>query len=538
MNAAATAPAAPVPAEVEDLVRSSDTDSIYSQRDRAREAIERRIRFRGRFSFLFPVAIVGMASLLALFSPASAWTMVLIVTITTLYIIVPAKPAILITFFLAMAIDNPNGIPGAGNYRPPLIFIGEAIYKNLEPLPLCLLDLLAGACLLRGLFHFRTESKARIQRERVFARVMSIALVSLTIGLIWGLSRGGDLKQAVYQTRTMFYMPCFGIAISVLGDLEFLRRLKTVLLMAAAAKGLTSIYPYFWVEAKDPLRPMEYVTIHADSMLYSMAFAVILASWIANVNKRLRRGHAVVMFLTLMGLYMNQRRIAFVSMAFAMILMYLDAPTWRRAQVNKLISRWMPVFILYMALAVSGVSNNVVFRPGLSLRGIVIQQEEDTSSQTRDIENYNLWATYRPNPILGTGFGHKYDELVVAAFIGDVFPQYRNLPHNSFLGLFAFGGMVVAVSFYSIFPATMYLALRAAKRRVSPEKWSYAIFGCSGIVAMLVQAFGDVGLHDPTVGVYAGVAVGVCGALYCMNDPKKLPKGALVDARTAVKLTT
>ena len=39
---------------------------------------------------------------------------------------------------------------------------------------------------------------------------------------------------------------------------------------------------------------------------------------------------------------------------------------------------------------------------------------EDSSTQTRDIENFNLIHTLKQHPVLGSGFGHEYIELVQA----------------------------------------------------------------------------------------------------------------------------
>jgi O-Antigen ligase len=524
-------PAVPLPIEESDKGMSTVIGG-----DRAKERLVRSARFRKRAGFVIPMSVVGLASLAALIDPLISWLLVLIVVIFTAFLVAPVKPALLIVLGLATAVDNPRSIPASGNWESPWIFIGDALFKNLEPLPLSMLDLVAGACLLRGLFHFRRESRARLQRERVFGQLAAICVGGLLFALAHGLLRGGDLKQSVYQMRAMLYIPSFGIAIATVGDIRFLRQLKSVLLFSAIAKGLTGIYPYLFVEAKSAKTPMDYVTIHADSVLYSMAFAAIIAAWIADVEKRLRRFHFVAMLMTLVGLYMNQRRIAFVSMIFALGLMYLDAPPRKKRQINKFISKYLPMFVIYMAIAFSGVSRNAVFRPALSLRSVVIQ--DDRSSSTRDIENYNLYATFRPNPLIGTGFGHEYNEVQAADYIGDYFPQYRYLPHNSFLGLWAFGGIVTAMAFYSIFPTSLYLGLRAAKRHDSPERWTFAMIGAAGIAAVLVQAFGDVGLHDSSVGIFGGIAVGMLGALYCANETTDRARHQPKDDRTAVRLTT
>ncbi len=527
------APPGPVKVEPHDIA-SNEFEPFGGEFDGAVELLRRQDRFRRRASFLLPVSIVGLASLAALINPLLSWLIVLVSIAVTIFIVTPVRPLLLVTFFFALAVDNPRSIPASGNWSAPWIFIGGALFKNLDPLPVSLLDIVAGACLIRGLFHFRTESRTRIDRERVFGRLIAISVSALLIAFFWGMVRSGDLKQAIYQMRPMLEMPSFAIAIATVGDLHFLRKLKKVVLLAAGCKALTGLYPYVFLKS-NPAYEFEYVTIHADSVLYVMAFAAVVAAWLSGVDKRLKRFHGTALTLTLVGLYTNERRIAFVSMALALLVMYLDAPIPRKRQINKFASRYIPMFVLYLVVAFTGVSRNAIFRPALSLRSVVIQ--DDRSSSTRDIENFNLFATYRPNPLLGVGFGHEYNEVVAADYIGDVFPQYRFLPHNSFLGLWAFGGMVGAMGFLSLFPTSLYLALVAAKRTHSPEVWSFAMIGAAGIAATLVQAFGDVGFHDPSIGLLGGIAIGICGALYCANDPKKRPVEAThSDARVAVKL--
>ena len=71
---------------------------------------------------------------------------------------------------------------------------------------------------------------------------------------------------------------------------------------------------------------------------------------------------------------------------------------------------------------------------GISLRALPV----GVTSETRNIENYNLIMTLKSNPILGSGWGHEYEEVSVAYSIKEFFEQYRYIPHNSLVGLVAF----------------------------------------------------------------------------------------------------
>jgi O-Antigen ligase len=482
---------------------------------------------------LISVAVVGLSALAGLFSPILSLSIVAIAIAITAVIYIPVQPLMLIVAFLSLAIDNPRASPANGNWSPWFQEIAGLLYRSLKPLPVGPLDLLAIACAVRGLIHVRQESKVRIGRERVFSRIIALALGTMVFTFMSGILRGGDIKQSVYQGRVFIWIPCFAIGIATVADMAFLRKLKNVLLLAAGIKGLTSVYVAATVSAKSEKSPLDFVTTHGDSVTYTMVFSFILAAWVAGVDKRFRKHHGLAMFLTIVGLYLNERRIAFVGMAFAVVIMYFDAIPERQRTINRTLSRFILPGILYMAIAFSGVSRNAIFRPALSLRSVVVQ--DDRSSSTRDVENFNLFYTFRTNPLIGIGYGHEYIEISVGDYIGDVFPQYKYLPHNSLLGLFAYGGIVAGIGYYVMFPASLYLGLLATKRKYTPERWAYSMMGAGGIAAVLIQGFGDVGFHDQIVGVLGGIAVGICGALYSMPDTEKaLPKP--IDQRAAVRL--
>jgi O-Antigen ligase len=495
--------------------------------------IVRRLREHKWLTPILSIAIVGLSTLAGLFSPEISFAIVVIAAVVAVLRYLPIQPLMLAVSLIALGVDNPRSSPANGNWQSPWIFLAGALYRNLEPLPVCLLDLMAVGCAVRGLLHVRQESKIRIGRERVFARIVAIALGTIVVSFALGVLRGGDLKQATYQGRVFVWMPCFAIGIATVGDLKFLRKLKTVMITAACMKGLTGLWVTLTVTPKSEKTPLDFVTVHGDSVTYAMVFSVIVASWVAGVEKKFRKWHGIGMLLTLVGLYTNQRRIAFVGMAFALLLMYEDAIPERRRAINRTISRFILPGVLYFAIAFTGVSRNAIFRPALSLRSVVIQ--DDRSSSTRDVENFNLYYTYKTNPFIGIGFGKEYIEFSRGDYIGDVFPQYKFLPHNSLLGLFAYAGLLGAGGYYVIFPGVLYLGLRATKRYYTPERWALSMWGASGIAAVLIQGYGDVGLHDQIVGVLGGIALGICGALYCGPDSEK-PKAGRLDARAAVRI--
>ena len=88
----------------------------------------------------------------------------------------------------------------------------------------------------------------------------------------------------------------------------------------------------------------------------------------------------------------------------------------------------------------------------------------------RDLENYDLFYTLRHNPVLGTGYGHGYTEVVWLPDVSNAYALYRFLPHNSILGLWAYGGLVGFTALWTMLVVGVFLAARAYRHAVTRRR--------------------------------------------------------------------
>ena len=243
--------------------------------------------------------------------------------------------------------------------------------------------------------------------------------------------------------------------------------------------------------------------------MYALVLAMLSARWLASRDALARRRLLFGMPLMLLAMNVNGRRIVWVGVAGAMGYVLAMADRSVRQKIRLRFLAMLPLIVVYFAVGMS--SNSRIFYPARMVNTVLFQH--DRSSQTRDVENYNLFVTYIQSPVLGAGAGHKYIEYVKGDDISKDFPQYRFIPHNSYLGLWAFGGGPVA-AFYSLtWIAAVYCATASIRRSrhatiSAPAQWAVA-----GIIAYLVQAFGDVGFQDWVPAIIAGVCCGVAGGL-------------------------
>jgi O-antigen ligase len=112
----------------------------------------------------------------------------------------------------------------------------------------------------------------------------------------------------------------------------------------------------------------------------------------------------------------------------------------------------------------------------------------------RDLENYDLFYTLRNAPLLGTGYGHGYTEVVALPDVSGSYALYRFLPHNAILGLWAYGGIVGFTALWAILLVGVFLAVRAYRYSVNVDDRTVALTAVSVIVVYLAYCYGDLGL--------------------------------------------
>ena len=78
--------------------------------------------------------------------------------------------------------------------------------------------------------------------------------------------------------------------------------------------------------------------------------------------------------------------------------------------------------------------------------------------------------------------------------ISSIFPQYRYVPHNSVLGLLAFGGVVGLSAIFLTLGVGIFLAARAHRFAASPAERAAALAVIAAVVVYLVQCYGDMGI--------------------------------------------
>jgi hypothetical protein len=423
---------------------------------------------------------------------------------------VPLRWSLLATTFLAVTLENPSDAPACGQWKSAFYDVGAVLLVHLNvTFPYKALLFSGLDVILVYLFVIaavRAVKRSSIDGPPIKGRVGPIgwfALLSLAgIAWVWvyGVARGGaDVASSFWQVQRVVYLPLL-VFLSQLAfrDVSDAAALGVVLLCAACIKAALAVYIRETVPPPAGETTLQYATTHADSMLFAVAFCLVLTLLIHGVGRRRRFIALTVLPLLIAGMVANGRRLAWVELAAGLAVL-AGVTRWSNAKrrfVRGAIAS-APLFLAYLAAGWN--SGTGVFRPVHTIRSVV-DSKADPSTMWRDLENYNLFYTLRHNAIFGTGYGHGYDEVVYLPDISNSYSLYRFLPHNSILGLWAYAGLVGFTLLWTVFAIGIFLAARAYRHSHTPLDRTVAMMALETIVVYLVYCYGDLGL-----GTWTGV---------------------------------
>lgn len=450
------------------------------------------------------VALAGITLVLVLAGNGNLGLALVPVALTVVVLLAfraPLRHSLLVLAFLCLTLESPSEVPASGLWKSPLYTVGAVLLAHINltlPVPALIfsgldvaLVVLALVWVVRRAMGVQVDTRGTLPAARplVLAAVLCIA----TIFFVWGrglLDDGADFRNSLWQVFRVIYLPSvFLLFCAGLRGPADARSLGTALVGAALVRALLAIYlRHLFPDEK----LMPHATVHADSMLFADACLVVLVSLFERLSPR----NVLTALLTLpvlaWGMVANNRRLVWVELLAALLVLYLITPfTKLKKRIAQGLALSAPLLAVY--IAVGWNSGAKVFAPVRTIRS-VMDSEYDRSALWRDWENYNLFFTLRAHPVLGTGFGHGYVEVVKLPDISTFYDLYRYAPHNSVLGLVAYTGMVGFAGIWLFVPLGVFFAVRSYRFSRTPRERAAALATVGITVTYLVHCYGDMGL--------------------------------------------
>lgn len=465
--------------------------------------------FRGQWSAMLVAVWVATLGAMVLGAAVDQPILAVIPLAVALVLVAIAKAPLRYTLlaltFLALTLENPAENPGAGHWKSPVYILGALLLANLNTtLPIKALRfsgmdavtlLLFLVWLRRRILGRHEVSPDMPETARPLRKASLVSFCTVIFLMGYGVATHGDFTNALWQVQKLLYVPIiFALMSATFRGPADHSLVGGLVIGAATLKALVAMYVRSVLGPEPP-----YVTTHADSMLFATAFCIPLIRLLIAADKKSLQLCLVVWPLLIGGMVANGRRLVWVEIAQVAVIVLLMTP-WtpvKRMLVRGLIilAPFMPVY-----LAAGWNSDSGIFKPVKTVRSI-LDSKSDRSSETRDIENFNLIVTLKANSIVPMGFGHEYIEMVQADDISQYFPQYRFIPHNSVLGLWAFAGVLGFTCIWMMLGVAAFMAARAFRMTRNVDYQTAALSCIGAIFIYLQQAYGDMGLVN-WIGVF------------------------------------
>jgi O-antigen ligase len=389
-----------------------------------------------------------------------------------------------------------------GVWYTPLAIVGDLLNINfdavvpaasgfkLSGMEVILLMLLAVA-IHRRITGSTIDARGQVETAGVMRDAVLVYLVAVAFGVANGYAHGGSTEIVIWQVRplldtaALFFL--FQAAFRGPQDHALLGK---IIVLSASIKALLALWVRYGVTPRVRFE-MPHMTNHGESILFVVACMVLLTQLMERTSLRRRKMALLLLPLILWGMAANNRRVAWVQLAFAVTGAWFISPWrgWKRA-VTRFLLVASPVTVLY--LAVGWEVDNAFFRPVRIVRSVV-DTKADRSAWDRHVENWNLAMSMRERPIIGRGFGHEWTELYVGDNILPIFPQYMAEPHNQVLGLLLFAGLFAFSGIWLLFAVQVFLAVRAHRAATAPEDRAAALVCMGTVLVVVVQCYGDLG---------------------------------------------
>ncbi len=415
----------------------------------------------------------------------------------------PVRKLTIALFAMAVTVDLVPEQVYEGKWQSPLYFPGKLLYINLSHvigvpgLGFPLLDIAIMGFL--ALYAYRRINGITIDPPTTpLPKPLIIGLVVLPITILWmqvyGIYiNGGNSRVAQWQWHQMMVLPLMVtlFTVAIRGPEDF-RAIGRCIVVGCCTKAVLGAW-FIVMIARPRGYYYEYATTHSDSILYVTGLACVIMSWLQEPTRKHFWRMVWVCAVIFMGMHYNDRRLGYVSFQFSLLFAYMLSP-WNglKVKLTRLVILVLPLLPFYLA---AGWKNPTgIFGP-VGIFKSVLEGENLAKGQMdyRDIENLDVIKTWERRPILGTGWGHEFEEIIPLPDISHAFADYRYHPHNSVMGMLAYGGVLGFSGLWAWISVAVFLTVRAFRSTLVPALRAGGLVALSVYVAYTNQCFGDMG---------------------------------------------
>ena len=303
------------------------------------------------------------------------------------------------------------------------------------------------------------ERRFRFYKGPLFWFALLFSLF-ITMGLGYGLSRGGNFKIALTEVRPIYYMPLMLILTSNLIETRLhLNYLMWIMIVTIAYKGIAGVVHIGTVLNWD-IGSVEQIGEHAMSIHFNAFFIFAIVVWFYHDSVLKRIILPILTPFLLYSFLANHRRAGFLTLGLGIGIIVTMLYRENRKRFFILAPTGMTVFLLYLAAFWNSTGSfGIIAR---AVRSVVGQptSRDAASNIYRDIENINSMFNIKNSPIFGIGFGNRFHIIAPMPDIS-FFTLWEYITHNSIMWIWMQAGVGAFMSMLLLTGMSMIVGGRA-----------------------------------------------------------------------------
>ena len=340
-----------------------------------------------------------------------------------------------------------------------------------------------------------------------------IFLAFIIFGLLYGIGTGGNINVALWEARSIFYMPLIFVLISNLfTKREHANYLLWTIMIALFFEGLIGTYIYFIVLGRD-LTLVGEITEHSAAIHMNTLFIFLLAVWLykGSWSKRLLLPlMALPVALTYLA---TQRRSAFIALFIGLGLMALLL--YRESRKAFFIIVPIISLIGMMYLAAFWNSTGALGLPAQAIKSVIAEDQASAKDQSsnvyRIIENINASYTIHLRPLTGVGFGQPFHFYVPLPDISS-FIWWEYITHNSIAWIWMKTGVGGFVALMFLVGTAVMTGIRVLWNMPRDDMSAIAATAVLYIIMHFIFAYVDISWDTQNM-IYIGATLGLINIL-------------------------
>lgn len=450
------------------------------------------------FAAIYLVAagfLLVMVGVMRFFPPtfgASALLLVVLVAVAAV------RPALTLGAAIALTLVGDNRAmpwwPVAKNMSA-----GESILYAADALTIKPLDLLLLAVALILLLNRRLSPNAPRLQVGELSKPVALFSATVVLGVAWGYANGGDFRIATFEFIPLLYIGLiYFLASTVFTTPGHYRVLAVAIVLALFVEAVHTWFRLPTIRALIPsdASPVE----HTATLHMNLVFLLLLSmTWFGRRSRFLRCG-LIAALVPITIVYLDaQRRSAIVALVVGLIV-FMGILFLRERKKFLVVGPLLGVVLVVYLAAFWNVQGNAGF-PAQAIKTVVAPEDSSESDQSSDLyrllENLNLNATVRANPVLGQGFGRPFLQPYQLPELTASFEFADYIPHNTIYWIWIRTGLLGFVGFLYLAGRGVGLGMEAVKQLTSSTDTAVlAIFVAylpMSVVVMFVEISSDPG---------------------------------------------